>query len=256
MIIDTHAHLSDERLRPLQEEILSSAQSDGIERIVEVGADYDSSVRALDLARRYDCVYAAVGTHPHDAERYDRESEEFYAQAARDPKTVAIGEIGLDYHYDLSPRDVQKKAFARQLILARKVSLPVILHIREAYRDALDILTEYRECLGRGVLLHCYQGSVESVREFNRFDCYYAFGGSITFKNARKEDIVRAVPPDRLLVETDCPYMTPVPYRGTPNQPKYINYTVDKLAEILRIDREEVVHRTTENARRFFDKMK
>lgn len=256
MIVDTHAHLSDERLRVMQAEIVGNLSADGLERVVEIGANAESSRDALALARKYPPIYCAVGTHPHDAREYCDEIERFYRAAAQDPKTVAIGEIGLDYYYDVCPREIQKDAFERQLIMADEVGLPVVLHVRDAYRDALEILTANRDRLNCGVLLHCYGGSAESVREFGKFDCYYAFGGAITFKNAKKDEIVRAVPLDRLLIETDCPYMTPVPLRGQTNQPKYINYTLDKLCEILGKDRAEVERITTRNAYAFFGKMR
>ncbi len=213
-MIDSHAHITDDAFDDeTRERIVSQMRADGLQAICEIGADRRSSERALALAERCDDVYCALGTHPHDSKDLTDADIAFYRRHASHPKVVAIGEIGLDYHYDLSARDVQRDAFARQLELADEVELPVCLHVREAIADALDLLQAYRNKLRRGVLLHCYTGSVESLRDFNRFDCYYALGGAVTFRNARKEDVIRAIPRDRLLIETDCPYMTPVPYR-------------------------------------------
>ena len=257
MIIDSHCHLSDARLKDRQEEIISSLSANGIESVFEVGWDLQSSKDALELSRKYSQVWAAVGTHPHDAKSYDDESESFYKRAAQDKKVIAIGEIGLDYYYDLSPRDVQRRVFREQLELAHALSLPVALHVRDAYGDCLDILKSSRHLLAHGVLLHCYSGSAEMVREFSALDCYYAFGGAITFKNARHNlEALAAVPRDRLLLETDSPYMTPVPYRGKTNFPKYVGLVADKMAQVLSLPREEVERITAENTKRLFFKMK
>ena len=170
---------------------------------------------------------------------------------------VAIGEIGLDYHYDLSPREVQREVFARQLALADECGLPAALHVREAYGDCLAVLKENSSLLGHGVLLHCWSGSPESVREFSAFDAYFAFGGSLTFKGAHKgAESLALVPRDRLLIETDAPYLTPVPFRGRVNRPEYVAYVAGKVAEVLGISREEVEEITTENAKRLFKRMK
>lgn len=254
MIIDSHCHLSDARLKDRQEEIISSLSANGIESVFEVGWDLQSSKDAFELSKKHFEVRAIVGTHPHDAKNYDDASENFYQDAAKDKKVLAIGEIGLDYYYDLSPRDVQKEVFARQLCLADDTGLPVVLHIRDAYKDALDILTAHRDKLNHGVLMHCYSSSAEMVREFLKFDCYFAFGGAITFKNAKKDEVIKAVPDDRLLVETDCPYMTPVPFRGQPNEPKYVNLVVDKIAEIKQTDRKVIADLTCQNTKRLFFK--
>lgn len=254
MIIDTHCHLCDARLKDRQEEIISSLSDCGIESIFEVGWDFDSSKDALTLAEKHSNVWAIIGTHPHDAKNYSFQAENFYLQAAENKKVIAIGEIGLDYYYDLSDREVQKDVFARQICLADKAGLPVVLHIRDAYKDALDILSAHRDKLNHGVLMHCYSSSAEMVREFMKFDCYFAFGGAITFKNAKKDEVIKAVPEDRLLIETDCPYMTPVPFRGQTNEPKYVNLVVDKIAQIKNIDRKAVEEMTYRNTLKLFFK--
>lgn len=256
MIIDSHCHLSDERLRQRQEEIISVLGEKGLESVFEVGWDLNSSKDALELSKKYAHVYAIVGTHPHDAKNFDEASKEFYLQAAKDDKVLAIGEIGLDYYYDLSPREVQKSVFEEQICLADEVQLPIVLHIRDAYKDALDILNANKDKLGHGILMHCYSSSAEMLREFNKLDCYYALGGAITFKNAKKDDVIKAIPEDRLLVETDSPYMTPVPFRGQTNVPYYVNLVVDKIAEVKNVDRAEIEKSTYQNTLRLFKKYK
>ena len=254
MIIDSHAHLSDERLIGRVGEISESLSQSGLESVFEVGFDLASSKSAIEIADKYDNIYAIIGTHPHDAKFYDGEVEEFYLQNACNKKALAIGEIGLDYFYDKSERDVQRDVFAKQIILADKVGLPIVLHIRDAYGDAIDILNAHKDKLNHGVLLHCYSGSAEMIKQFNKYDCYYALGGAITFKNAKKEDVITAIPEDRLLVETDCPYMTPVPFRGQPNEPKYVNLVVDKIAAVKGVAREQIEKLTYENTKRLFFK--
>lgn len=254
MIIDSHCHIGDERLSCRADEIINGLRSEGVEGVIEVGFDLESSQNAVKLSEKYANVFAAVGTHPHEAQKYGNACEDFYRRSANLDKVVAIGEIGLDYYYDLSPREIQKDVFAAQLDLAFEVGLPAVLHVRDAYKDALDILAAKKDKLGAGVLLHCYSSSAEMIRQFNKFDCYYALGGAITFKNAKKDDVINAIPLDRLLVETDCPYMTPVPFRGQPNEPKYINYVVDKIASVKNMPREEIVETTNINTKRLFSK--
>ncbi|MDE6276122.1 MAG: TatD family hydrolase [Clostridia bacterium] len=256
MLIDSHAHLSDERLIGRVAEISSDLSKEGLESVFEVGFDLSSSKSAIDLANKYYNIYAIIGTHPHDAKYHDSEVEAYYLQNANNKKVLAIGEIGLDYFYDKSERDVQRDVFARQIKLADKVGLPIVLHIRDAYGDAIDILNAHKDKLNHGVLLHCYSGSVEMIKQFNKYDCYYALGGAITFKNAKKDDVIMAIPENRLLVETDCPYMTPVPYRGQPNEPKYVNLVVDKIASVKGVDREIIEQLTCENTKRLFFKYK
>lgn len=256
MIIDSHAHLSDERLIGRAGEISDNLLSEGLESVFEVGFDLPSSKTAIDLASKYENIYAIIGTHPHDAKYYDSRAEDFYLQNASNKKVLAIGEIGLDYFYDKSERDVQRDVFAKQIELADRMELPIVLHIRDAYGDALDILSTRKDMLSHGVLLHCYSGSVEMIKQFNKFDCYYALGGAITFKNAKKEDVITAIPENRLLVETDCPYMTPVPFRGQPNEPKYVNLVVDKIASVKGVERKIIEEMTYENTKRLFFKYK
>lgn len=253
MLIDTHCHLNDERLIENVPSIVSDLPYSGIESVICVGYDMPSSETAVDFAKRYDSVYAAVGIHPHDADKADYAMYERLAALSSCRKVVAVGEIGLDYHYDLSPRALQKGAFCEQIELADTLGLPIVLHIREAYEDARQILFDMRNYIRCGLLLHCYSGSKEYVKIFNRLDAYYAFGGAITFKNAKHNiEALKEAPIDRIMLETDCPYMTPVPFRGKINEPKHINLVADKTAEILEMPREEIERITTENAKRLF----
>ncbi len=257
MIVDTHCHLTDEILFPDAENIIGNMHEDGLSALVCVGYDLPSSVGSFDLALAHKDVYAAVGMHPHDSRLATKEMYDKFAEMATNEKVVAVGEIGLDYHYDLSPRDVQKKVFAEQIDLADSLTLPVILHIREAYEDARQILADNKNKLKNGVLLHCYSGSAEMVKVFNKFDAFYSFGGAITFKNAvHNLEALAAVPREKLVFETDAPYMTPVPFRGKPNQPKLINLVVDKAAEVLSVDRNILVEESTQNAKTLFNRLK
>ncbi len=258
MLIDTHAHLNDERLLPLVPEIVSRMEDRGLTSIVTVGYDYDSSKTGEVLARDYDNVYFTVGVHPHDAKTYTQDIEDYFANTLKNnAKCIALGEIGLDYYYDLSPREVQQEIFVRQLDLANALKMPVAIHLRDAYGDMMTLLKDNKSKLAHGIILHCYSGSKELVKELARYDAFFSFGGAITFKNAvDKPDVVRTVPRDRIMLETDCPYMTPVPYRGQTNLPEYVSLVRDKVAEILDIDREEVDDITTRNAKTLFSRLK
>lgn len=257
MIIETHCHLNDERLLCDADRIVNNFASDNIECAICVGYDIPSSKCGVALADKYEKVYCAIGVHPHDATTLDDDAMQTLKELAKCDKVVAIGEIGLDYFYDLSPRELQKEAFKKQIILAHELGLPLILHVRDAYEDTRQILVEMKDYLTNGVLLHCYSGSSEMVKVFDKFDCYYAFGGAITFKNAKHNiEALGVVPKDRLLLETDCPYMTPVPYRGKTNEPKYISLVANKVAQVLEMPVEEVEQITTNNAKRLFTRIK
>ncbi len=258
MLIDTHAHLNDERLIPLVDEIATSMKEDGLSKIITVGYDYDSSKVNKDIASKYQNIYYTVGVHPHDSKTYNQEIIDFiYDAVKKDAKCVAVGEIGLDYYYDLSERSVQKRVFVEQLDLAHTLHIPVAIHLRDAYGDMVELLKTNKDKLTDGVILHCYSGSRELVKEFSKYDMFYSFGGAITFKNAvDKPDVIRAISKDRIMLETDCPYMTPVPYRGKTNFPKYVNLVADRCAEILGIEREELEDITTRNAHTLFTRLK
>ncbi|MEG2084688.1 MAG: TatD family hydrolase [Clostridia bacterium] len=255
MLIDSHAHINDERLNGERQNIIESMQKNNLEAIIEVGFDYQSSVDAFELSQKHKQIYCAVGVHPHDAKTANQDVYNYFAQVASNKKVVAIGEIGLDYFYDLSDRETQKKVCAQQIELAHSLKLPVVFHLRDAYSDMYEILLQNKSLLDNGALLHCYSGSAEMIKQFNQFDMYYALGGAITFKNAQKQDVIKAIPKDRLLLETDCPYLTPVPFRGTLNKPQYIIYALKKVAEVLQLPEEEIIKNTTENCKRLFAKI-
>ena len=257
MIIDSHCHLTDERLYPIVDDIVKGLNANGIESVITVGYDLPSSTLGVDVARRYKEVYATVGMHPHDSRLMTAEMCDIFRNLSADEKVVGIGEIGLDYHYDLSPRDVQQKVFEEQIELADSLRLPVALHVREAYEDTRKILENNKAKLSHGVLLHCYSGSAEMVKVFSKYDAFFAFGGPITFKNAvHNIEALRAVPLDRLLFETDAPYMTPVPFRGTTNEPKHTALVVKKASEVLGVYENELIEKSNKNTKTLFYKMK
>ena len=257
MLIDTHCHLNDEKLLCNADRIVASFKDDGLESAICVGYDMPSSECAVTLAEKFEEIYAAVGVHPHDADTLDDEACQRILELAKHKKVVAIGEIGLDYYYDLSEREVQKSAFAKQIELANQAELPIALHVRDAYEDTRKILFDMKGYIKNGLLLHCYSGSSEYVKIFDKLDAYYAFGGAITFKNAKHNlESLAVVPKGRLLLETDCPYMTPVPFRGKTNEPKYVSLVAQKAAKVLGMSVEEIEEITTQNAKRLFTRMK
>lgn len=252
MLTDAHAHLNDKAFE--NPTFFSEFSQNGIGIIVNGAWDVDSSIKAMELAEKYPDFYFTAGIHPHNAK--DAKGGDFDAiiKLAEHEKCVAIGEIGLDYHYDFSPRDMQKDFFQKQIDLAYSLKLPVVLHLRECYQDANDIILANKDKLTNGVLLHCYSGSMELARDvYNKLGFYYSFGGAITFKNAKKGDTLRVIPRDRLMLETDCPYMTPVPKRGQTNSPLNLNLICDKMAEELDLTSREVEELTENNLKRFYN---
>lgn len=253
MLFDSHAHLNDKRFTNDLDQVIERAKAAGVEYIMNPGADYESSVAAIELADQYDLIYAAVGIHPHDASSLDDMMLALLKKMARHPKVKAIGEIGLDYHYDFSPRDVQKHWFRKQLQMAKTLNLPVIIHDREANQDVFDILRE-EDMFATGVLLHCYSGSAELARQYVNLGAYISIAGPVTFKNARKlVEVVERVPLERLMIETDAPYLTPHPYRGKRNESAYVKYVAEKVAEIKNLPYEDVIRQTNLNAKTYFN---
>jgi TatD DNase family protein len=249
MLIDTHAHLQDESLYPEVKEVLERAATAGVETIICPGYDLESSRAAVKLAQLYPQVYAAVGIHPHDADSLnDNTMAELYS-LAREARVVAVGEIGLDYYRDLSPRDVQKKAFRAQINLAREVNKPIIIHDRDAHQEVLDIVTQEKAGRNQGIM-HCYSGSLPLAISFLKLGFYISFAGPLTYKNNRKTlEVAATIPMDRILVETDCPYLTPEPYRGKRNEPAYVVQTATCLAQVRKKSLEETAYLTSRNAR-------
>lgn len=251
MLIDSHAHLLDERLAGSIAEIVANYPLNDVEMSIEIGADIESSEGAVRLAKKYDNIFATVGMHPQCAPTYTQNDLLIIERLAQNDKVVAIGEIGLDYHYDYD-KTLQKSMLIEQILIADKLNLPVVLHLRDAYQDMEQILHEEQNHLRNGVLLHCYSGSREMLDRFAFLDPYYAFGGAITFKNNNRADVIRAVKKDRLLIETDCPYLTPVPHRGEVNSPNFLKFVAERMASDLGITYDEVAKITNENTKRFY----
>ena len=246
-MIDCHTHLDDERLICDIDQIVGDFEADGLDFIIDASADFATMQKAFELSQKYDKIFATIGCHPNDSLTFDQKMADLMAEYAKNPKVVAVGEIGLDYHYDEPGKEVQHKAFVEQLALANDFGLPVQLHIRDAYGDALNVLKANKGLLKNGVLLHCYSGSKEMAQEFLKFDAFFSFGGAITFKNAKKEEIIQSIPVEKLLTETDAPYMTPHPFRGKTNYPKFIKYTYLKMAEVLGMSFEQLEDQVRKN---------
>jgi len=252
MLFDAHAHLNDSDLIGRIDELVQAYRKNGVGYVVNGGFDLPSSELGRDISDKYEDCYFTVGIHPHDSKLADKDMYDKFSSLATHPKAVAIGEIGLDYHYDLSPREVQAKVFVEQLELADSLKKPIVIHLREAYEDFNRLITDNRHYINNGMLLHCYSGSRELARDiYNKFDCYYSFGGILTFAK-NKDKVLAVIPRNRIMLETDCPYMTPVPLRGTPNHPANLPFIRDKMAELMGISPEEVEEITTENGKRFF----
>ncbi len=253
MYFDTHAHLDDERYDQDREELIARMKQEGIDPCLTVGANMDMNRMAVALAQRHEgYLYAAVGIHPHDVGELNDAAMEQLRAWVRLPCVKAWGEIGLDYFYDRAPRDAQKEAFMRQLEAAREENMPVILHIRDAHGDALDLLRQRRGNLPRGVV-HCYSGSWESAQEYLSLGFDISFTGSVTFKNATKLALVSdKIPLDRLMIETDSPYMTPVPLRGRRNDPTNVKLVASFLAQRRGMAVEELARITARNGMRLF----
>ncbi len=250
MFIDSHAHYNAEAFAEDRDVLLSSLPGEGIDAVVNIGDNLEASRKSLAMAERYPFVYAAVGVHPEHAGELTSEALRTLEELAAHKKAVAIGEIGLDYYYDDVPRDVQRTAFRQQLILAKRLGMPVVIHDREAHGDCLQILKE--EGITEGVM-HCFSGSVEFMHEVIRQGFHVALGGVVTYKNARHTvDVAREVPLDRLLLETDCPYLSPVPNRGKRNSSLNLRYTAERIAEIRGIDVGTLAVLTSHNTKKLF----
>lgn len=255
MIFDTHTHYDDEAFNEDRDELLNSMAAQGIGKIINIGATLKSTGTTVDLMQQYPFIYGAVGVHPEGVAEMTEESIEWLWELCKLDKTVAVGEIGLDYYWDEPERDIQKKWFRRQLQLAKEVQLPVVIHSREAAKDTIDIMKEeHSEKIG-GVI-HCYSYTKESAKIFLDMGFVFGIGGVVTFKNAKKlKEAVEYIPMDSILLETDCPYLAPVPYRGKRNSSLYLPHVVDEIAAIKGISIDEVESITLENALRVFPKL-
>ena len=251
MLFDTHAHMNDPAFDADREDVLLGLEEKGVALMMNVGCCLESSRDCVAMANRYPFVYASVGTHPDSADEVDEGVlEEYRRLCKQNPKVKAIGEIGLDYYYETIPREVQQRAFRLQLELARELAMPVIVHERNAHEDGMKIVKEFKGVTG---VFHCYSGSAEMARQLVDIGWYIGFTGVLTFKNARKAvETAASIPLDRIVLETDCPFMAPDPFRGKRNDPGYLWRMAEKLAEIRGIPLEEVHAITTENGKRLY----
>lgn len=254
LLFDSHCHLNAEQFDDAAvQQMLQAAAEYQVTRITVPGYDVKSSARAVKLAEHWPELYAAVGIHPNDANGVTEEMYDQLREWAQHPRVVAIGEIGLDYHWETTPKEVQSAVFRRQIRLAKEVSLPIVIHDREAHGEIVTILRE-EGASEIGGIMHCFSGSWEMARECMNMNFMISFGGPVTFKNAKRpQEVASKVPLEYLLVETDSPYLTPEPYRGKPNQPAYVRYVADKVAALRGMELEELAQITTQNAERIFD---
>lgn len=251
MIIDVHAHYDDEAFLNDLEDVMARLKEENIIAISS-SSSVESSKENIEIAKKYDNIYITVGIHPHEAKDAPKDFEDVLFELARFEKNVAIGEIGLDYHYNFSPRDVQRDVFVRQIEVARALNLPIVVHSREAHKDTLDVLLE--KAVGKiPVLIHCYSGSVEMSRILRKHGIYISVGGVVTFQNAKKLiEVVKEYPIELLMLETDSPYLTPHPHRGKRNDSTYLKYVIQKIAQIKEVSEDLVIEKTTQNAKNFF----
>ena len=251
MLFDTHAHMDDRSFEADREELLAALPGQGLALVMNPGCSLESSRNAVKLANTYDYIYAAVGSHPDVADEVDAAVlEEYRTLCKQNPRVRAIGEIGLDYHYEDIPRQIQLKAFRAQMELARELNLPVIVHEREAHEDGMAVVREFPEVTG---VFHCYSGSGEMARQLVDRGWYIGFTGVLTFKNARKAvEVASSIPLERIVLETDCPYMAPEPFRGKRNDPGKLYRMAEKLAEIRGLSVEEIHAVTLENGKRLY----
>ncbi|HET7629502.1 MAG TPA: TatD family hydrolase [Bacillales bacterium] len=252
MLFDTHTHVNVKQFDDDREEVIQRAREAGVDHMVVVGFDRDTIDGAMALAERYDFMYAAVGWHPVDA--VDATEQDFtrIEQLAAHPKVVAIGETGLDYHWDKSPADVQKEVFRKQIALAKRVDLPIIIHNREATNDIIEVLQQ-ENAAEVGGIMHCFSAGTEEAKKCLDMNFYLSFGGPVTFKNAKlPKRVAKEVPLDRILVETDCPFLSPHPFRGKRNEPSRVKLVAETIAELKEIAFEELARQTSENAKRVF----
>lgn len=252
MLIETHAHLDGNKFRKDLDAVIQRAKEAGVEYIFNIGAGEESSKDSVALAKKYPQIYATVGIHPHDAVEVTGDTLRLLRDLAQEEKVRAIGEIGLDYHYDFSPRDVQQRVFRAQIRMAHDLGMPVVIHSREADADTLRIMEE-EEVAKLGGIMHCFAGDLEMAERCLKMNLKLAFGGVLTFNNATvTREVVKAVPLEEILIETDSPYLTPVPHRGKRNEPAYVKLVAEKIAKLKGIELEEVARVTSQTAKQVF----
>ncbi|MCK4632624.1 MAG: TatD family hydrolase [candidate division Zixibacteria bacterium] len=250
-MIDSHCHLDFDKFDGQRDEAVKSAASEGVHTIINIGVDLASSLRSVELSEQHDSVYATVGVHPHDAKTFDDCLFDQLRQLCARKKVVAVGEIGLDFYRDHSPRDVQRVVFQRQLELAVETKLPVVIHTREAFDDTMAILTEYASQL-TGAVFHCFLGDAAEADRVFDLGFLISFGGIITFKNSEMSRLAVEVPLEKVILETDAPYLTPMPHRGKTNYPAYVRFVYEKLAELKQISVAEVEKTVDRTCQKFF----
>ncbi|GIO09811.1 hydrolase TatD [Brevibacillus reuszeri] len=252
MLFETHAHLNAKEFDEDREEVIARAQENGVSTIVNIGFNAETIPTCMELAEAHDFIYAVIGWHPQDAKDMTDEHLEWIEELSRHPKVVGLGEMGLDYYWDTSPKDVQAEVFRKQIRLARKLDMPIIIHNRDAHHDVLTILKE-EKAADVGGIMHCFSGSWETAKLALDMNFYISFGGPLTFKNAKQpKEVAAKVPQDKLLIETDCPYLTPHPFRGKRNESGYVRYVCEEMANIRGLSYEEMAQITTDNAKRLF----
>ncbi len=253
MIFDTHAHYDDNQFDEDRDSLLREMHKNGISYILNASASLESLDTSIELSQKYDFIYTSLGIHPHDVNKMDEAVLDKIGLLSRNSKVVAIGEIGLDYYYDNSPKDLQCYWFERQIELAKELCLPIIIHDRDAHEDTIKIIKK-TNAEQVGGIFHCFSGSAQMAMDMLKYNFYIAIGGVVTFKNARKTvEVVKAVPMEKLLVETDCPYLAPEPFRGKRNNSGYLVHTIKKIAEIKGLSEAEVAKATLDNAKRIFN---
>lgn len=253
MLIDSHTHLTDERFEEDRYDILDTLNESGVELILNPSCNLKESKLAIELSEKYSYVYAAIGFYPSDLDDMNYDKLEELKKLASHDKVIAIGEIGLDYHWDDTEKEWQKKWFREQIRLAQKLDLPYIIHDRDAHGDVLKIVMEEKKANTRGIL-HCYSGSVELAKEFIKLGFLISIAGPVTFKNSKTvKKVASEIPLENLLIETDAPYLTPEPFRGKRNEPKYVRYTAEQIALLKGISYDRVADQTAENFRKFFN---
>lgn len=249
--IDTHVHLNDKKFTDI-EQVIERAIANKVTHMINIGSDLESSKKAIEQSKLHQMLYSAIGFHPHGAKNVNIEDYDKLINWLEEEKVLAVGEIGLDYHYDFSPKDIQKEVFIKQMEIAQMYNYPVVIHNRESHKDVFDILSTFSNKV-KGIL-HCYSGSYEMAVKLIDMGYYISVAGPVTFKNAKRlPEVVKKISLDRLLIETDCPYLAPVPYRGKRNEPSYVLEVAKKIAEIKGISLAEVARETTKNAQRIFN---
>ena len=256
MLIDTHAHLNDEKYADNLDELVSQLKDNKVEKVFTVAYDKQSIKDCVSIAEKYDNVFAIIGIHPSETQDYDAETISLIKTYSTHPKVIAIGEIGLDYHYENTDKSEQKRVFIEQLKLAHELKLPICIHNRDSIGDCIEILKQHKELLTYGGVVHCFSESVEIYKEIKKLGLKIAFGGTLTFKNSvQAPQVCEIADLSDILIETDCPYLTPHPYRGKINEPKYTSLVAQKIAEIKKVSYDTVVDTTTQNALDLFKKV-